>query len=214
MHILNPVFLFFSRFCTILSMRKTIFFLVLLGHHAALSQPGYHTGFLLTASQDSVRGFIKFSSKATVPTPCRFKTNKKGLEKEISAGTVYGFCYPKGAYFVSRSIGRSADVFLEVLLKGRLSLYRFGDMYFVEQGDGTFFELSDGYELVEVEGERLRKKSWNFTRLLSVLMSDCPEATKKATSVKLQEKQLVRLVSMYNSCKGSQSQYFRLKMKK
>ncbi len=194
---------------------RAIFLVLLIGLPlTAVAQKGYQEGFLLTSHLDSTKGLVKFSRKANVPTPCLFKANKKITAREIYPGTVYGFCNREGAYFVSRSIGRSSVVFLEVLVKGRMSLYQFGDIFFVEQSDSTFFELSDGYELVEVEGERLRQKSRNFTRMLSVLMRDCPEASKKATSVKLQGKQLVEIVSFYNNCKGSKNVYFRLKGKR
>jgi hypothetical protein len=193
---------------------RVIYLVVLIGlSGTTIAQSGYQAGFLLTTGVDTVYGLIRFSGKANVPTPCLFKLNKKSTAKEINPGTVQGFGTRKGAYFFSRSIGRSSDVFLEVLVKGRMSLYRFGDIYFVEQADKSFFELSDEYELVEIEGERLRKKSRNFTRMLSVLMGDCPEASKKASSVKLQEKSLIGLVSMYNACKGSRSKYFRIKVK-
>ncbi len=181
---------------------------------STVAQQGYQEGFLLTSSLDSVRGLVRFSSKANIPAPCLFKANKKATAKEIYPGTVHGFCTREGAYFFSRSIGRSDDVFLEVLVKGHVSLFRFGNIYFIEKADSAFFELSDELEVIMIEGQRQQQKSRNYTRMLSLLMSDCPEASKKAPTVPLREKQLIGLVAMYNKCKGSGSEYFRVKGKK
>lgn len=195
-------------------MRIILFFLAVFCYCAAASQPGYQEGFLLNSNLDSVRGLVKFSSKSNIPTPCLFKANKNATPKEIYPGTIHGFCTRAGAYFFSRSIGRSDDVFLEVLVKGNLSLFRFGHIYFIEKADSAFFELSDELEVIMLEGQRQQQKSRNYTRMLSLLMSDCPEAAKRAPTVPLRERPLIGLVAMYNKCKGSRSEYFRVKAKK
>ena len=195
-------------------MRAILLFLLLVLSWRVAAQPGYQEGFLLTANLDSVRGLLRFSGKANIPTPCMFKSNKKAITKEFYPGSVHGFCTKAGGYFFSRSIGKSDDVFLEVLVKGHMSLFRFGQIYFVEKADSAFFELSDELEVILIEGQRQEQKSRNYTRMLSLLMSDCPEASKRAPTVPLREKPLVRLVAMYNKCKGSKSEYFRVKGKK
>lgn len=187
--------------------------LLLANGHMALAQQGYQEGFLLTPNLDTIRGLVRFSGKANVPTPCLFKPNKKATPQSVYPGTVHGFCTANGAYYYSRSIGRSDDVFLEVLVKGHVSLFKFGDIYFIEKADSAFFELSDEMEVVMIEGQRQQQKSRNFNRMLSLLMNDCPEASKKAPTIPLKEKQLVSLVKTYNRCKGSNSELFRVKGK-
>jgi hypothetical protein len=49
--------------------------------------------------------------------------------------------------------------------------------------------------------------------MLTLLMSDCPEASKRAAEVPLKDKNLVGLVALYNSCRGSESSLFRVKGK-
>jgi hypothetical protein len=195
-------------------MRGLLILLILSCGHFAIAQHGFQDGFLLTHSLDTVHGLVRFSGKADVPTPCLFKPNKKAAPKEIYPGTVHGFCTSKGAYFYTRSIGKSDDVFLEALVKGHVSLFRFGEIYFIEKADSAFFELSDELEVVMVEGQRQEQKSRNYTRMLSLLMNDCPEASKKAPTVPLKEKHLVGLVQVYNRCRGAESELFRVKVKK
>jgi len=195
-------------------MRPLLLTVSLLVGIPVLAQHGFQEGFLLTNSLDTVRGLVRFSGKASIPTPCLFKADKKETPKEIYPGTVHGFCTVNGAYYYTRSIGKSDDVFLEVLVKGHVSLFRFGNIYFIEKADSAFFELSDEMEVVMVEGQQQQQKSRNYTRMLALLMNDCPEASKRAPSVPLKEKHLVGLVQSYNRCKGSPGELFRVKGKK
>lgn len=194
---------------------RLILLLVMLGAHWAGAQSGYQSGFLLTASLDTVHGSIRFPGKSTIPMPCLYRTDKKAAPKEIFPGTVHGFCTADGAYYYSRSIGNSSDVFLEVLVKGYMNLFKFGSIYFVEKGDSVFFELSDEREVMMPEGRQApQPKPRNYVRMLTLLMSDCPDAGKEAAKTPLKDKALVRLVAAYNRCKGSANQFFRVKSRK
>lgn len=194
-------------------MRGLLIILILGFVNPAEAQHGYQNGFLLTFSLDTVRGQVRFSGKANVPAPCLFKSDRKGDVKEIFPGTVHGFCTDNGAYYYSRSIGRSHDVFLEVLVKGHVSLFKFGSMFFIEKGDSAFFELSDEREVMEVEGQQQLRRSYNYARMLALMMSDCPEVSKQVSSTPLKDRPLVNLVTAYNQCKGSPSELFRVKGK-
>lgn len=175
--------------------------------------PGYQEGFLLTPRLDTIKGYVRFQPKITTPSPCQFKADKKSNPVAYAPGTIHGFCTNDGAYYYSRSIGRTSDVFLEVLVRGYVNLFKFGDIYFIEKGDSAFFELSDEVEIIHAEGQRQAQRSWNYTRLLALLMSDCPEASQQASAVPLKDKNLVGLVTFYNSCRGSESSLFRVKGK-
>lgn len=192
-------------------MKAILVVIGLVWFHDTVGQPGFQPGYLLPTPKDTLRGLVRFSSKTTVPAPCFFKRGSKDPIQQFIPGQLSGFRLEDGSYFVPRSIGKSSDVFLEVLVKGYVSLYKFGDMYFIEKGDSAFFELSDEFELVVVEGERVKKKSRNYTRMLVLLLSDCDVATQQIPDVPLKEKQLVSLVVVYNRCKGLGGELFRVK---
>ncbi len=174
---------------------------------------GYQRGFLLTHRLDTIKGYIRFQSRVTAPTPCQFRTDKRSAATAYEPGTIHGFCTEDGAYYYSRSIGRTSDVFLEVLVRGYVNLFKFGDIYFVEKGDSVFFELSDELDIVFMEGRRQEQRSRNYSRMLALLMSDCPDASQRASTVPLNDKNLVGLVTLYNSCRGAESSLFRVKGK-
>ena len=192
-------------------MRSAFLLLVTLALTEVYGQSGYQEGFLLTESLDTVRGLIRFPGKVAAPSPCQFRTQKNAPEREVFPGTVHGFCMNNGSYYYSRLVGGTDDVFLEVLVKGYMNLFRFGNIFYVEKGDSVFFELSDEREVMRAEGQTQMNKTGNYSRMLTLLMSDCPEAGKSASTTPLKEKQLVRLVVQYNRCRGSESRLFRVK---
>jgi len=181
---------------------------------SALAQGKYQNGFLLTPNLDTVRGELRFANKVSKPTPCSFRTDKKAPSREVYPSEVHGFCLENGAYYYSHSIVGSDNVFLEVLVKGYLNLFKFGGIYFVEKGDSAFFELSDEVEVQFVEGHQQPQRSRNYARMLSLVTSDCPEISMQANTVPLREKPLVSLVAAYNRCKGSPANFYRVKPKR
>jgi len=195
-------------------LRITSTLLLWLLVNSALSQGKYQKGFLLTSSLDTVRGELSFASKVTKPTPCIFRSDKMASSREVHPSEVHGFCLENGAYYYSHLIVGSDNVFLEVLVKGYLNLFKFGGIYFIEKGDSAFFELSDEVELQFVEGHQQPQRSRNYARMLSLVTSDCPEISMRANTVPLREKPLVSLVVAYNRCKGSPANFYRVKPKR
>lgn len=192
---------------------RLIILLSVIAPISSLAQRGFKPGYLVTPSGDSLRGLIRFDNKTRSAGPCVFKADAKAPAQEYLPGMITSFRYVNNSYFVSRSVGRSSDVFLEVVVKGYLTLYKFGDIFFVEKGDSVFFELSDDMEVVLVEGENRKKKSRNYTKLLNLLMADCLEASRKVPAVPFKEKPLIKLVALYNTCRGYENKYYRSKLR-
>lgn len=188
--------------------------LVLVAVSGSFAQSGFQEGFLLTSSLDTVRGEIRFSGRSSAPESCLFRTDKKAVPREISPGTVHGFCTNNGAYYFSRTIDNTSTVYMEVLVKGYMNLFKFGDVYYVEKADSAFFELSDDWEVSMADGRQTPQKSRNHMRMLALLMSDCPGVSKEAEETPLRDKQLVRVVASYNRCKGSETYLFRVKARR
>ena len=195
-------------------MRFLLIAMILAVSHLSQAQKGFQSGFLLTSKLDTVRGLLRFSGKAEIPSSCQFKSDAKSTPRDVMPGTIHGFCTDNGAYYFSRSVGKGADVFLEVLVRGHLNLFKFGNIYYAEKTDSAFFELSDEMDVIVSEGQPQKKKSRNYNRMLALIMSDCPDASKKASTITLKEKPLVSLIATYNTCKGSPSTYYRVKKSK
>ncbi|MBL7865121.1 MAG: hypothetical protein JNK10_09610 [Cyclobacteriaceae bacterium] len=197
----------------ILNSGKVIFMaMLLIWSHQGLCQKGYLPGYVVQQSGDTVRGLLRFDSESRNASPCYFKQTEDAQPQTYTPGQITSFRFTNDAYFISRSIGRSADVFLEVVIRSHMTLYKFGDIFFLEKADSAFFELSDDTEVLMVEGQNVRKKSRNYVRLLNLLMADCLEATRKIPTIPFREKPLIKLVLLYNTCVGHENKFYRSQM--
>lgn len=195
-------------------MKTALFLIALCWTTAAAGQSSYRNGHLIKLNGDTVNGYIRYGQKGSVPAPCYFKIKSKDSAKAYPPQSLRGFRLNGDRYYISRSIGKSEDVFLEILVSGKTSLYKFGKIYFIEKGPNSFFELSEGLEVSVVEGEQRKKKSRNFIRMLNILTADCPEVSKKVSTIKLKDKPLIRTVSSYNTCMGSTNTFYRKRVQR
>ena len=177
----------------------------------AMAQSGFRKGFLLSTKGDTIPGFIQYSGNSKHNQYCSFRKTTTQPDVHYKPGEINGFRFENDQYYVTKSVGKSSDVFLEVLVKGNITLYRFNKIYYIEKGDSLLFELSDEKDVVEMHGQRIKKKSKNFARLLSVLMADCPKVLDQIPVLDLKEKLIIDLVQRYNQCIGSTSTTYRSK---
>lgn len=157
---------------------------------------------------------MHFDGREARPAPCLFRSDKKASSRQVFASEVHGFYLDNGAYYFSHPVGGGERVFLEVLVKGYLNLFKFGGIYFIEKGDSAFFELSDEMEVQFVEGRQQPQRSRNYARMLGLVTSECPEVSRRASAIPLKDKPLVNLVADYNRCKGSPVNFYRVKPKR
>lgn len=195
-------------------MKILVFFLLIGCVSHGVSQSAYRHGVLYTNTQDTIRGLLRYSEGTGTSSPCYYKLNSSGPVTKYLPGTISGFRYDNDNYFTSRSIGKSADVFLEILVKGNVTLYKFDDIFFIQKTDSALFELSDDMEEMIIAGRQAKVRTRNYSRMLMLLMADCVETSKKVPSTLLKEKHIIRLVSSYNTCMGYSNIYYRKKENK
>jgi hypothetical protein len=118
------------------------------------AQNFYRNGFIVTMSNDTLRGMINDTEVSYSPTWIEFKENENALPKKYSWNEIKGFATSRGVnfeshhfkydgdetpktesdllpagYYTSRSPEKfnEADGFLEVLAKGQFSLFKYYD---------------------------------------------------------------------------------------
>jgi hypothetical protein len=94
--------------------------------------------------------------------------------------------------------------FIEVVVRGGVSLFKAEDFYFVEK-DTAFIRLINDDEERYVDGRMVLRPSNKFIGVLLYLMSDCPTIKSQVQTVRLHEKSLTRLIEDYNVCMSSPS---------
>ncbi len=168
------------------------------------AQKGYQDGFIITTQNNTIKGEIDYRTNAQSYQICKFQNGN--IITEYVPAELSGYGYTNGKLFTS---GLIQDSFVEVLVKGYLSLYKNGLSYFVQKSEGKLHEFSYQKIKTVVEGEDgdskyMGTKDSRWRGMVAYLIADCNPDTKQLKSLKLSERSLTNFVANYNECKGAQ----------
>ncbi|MBX2957052.1 MAG: PorT family protein [Cyclobacteriaceae bacterium] len=128
---------------------------------------------------------------------------------------ILGYGFEDDKVFQSREVfikdQQPKIVFLEVIVRGLASLYKFEKIYFIEKNDSGPQQLVNETKEVFVDGMKVLKSTNQYINTINNLLLDCPDIQAKLQRTKLEEKDLVSLIKDYNTCKGKPSLMFKSK---
>lgn len=193
-------------------MKKIIF--ILLGcclHHLSYAQKDYRQGYIVTIQKDTLLGLIHYRENAKNYELCEFKETNTSSPILYSPRDLEGYRFLDDKLFVAKKLsekkisntGESQDIFLEVLVKGTATLYRYKSTFFIEKGADNFHELVNTREVVIIEEKKVSRNSNKYVGILLFLLGDCAELKPQINRTALNEKALTKLVERYNACMGS-----------
>ena len=162
-----------------------------------LSQVDFKKGYVLYSDGERVDGLISLPSTIDY-TVCKFL--KDGKITNYQANQIQGYGFEKeDRYFKS---GIADQKFVEVIVEGKLSLYRIGSAYYLEKDS----------KLLHSEALVLnRSKTTKSLRAIEEsLGSDCAKLQKKELKKSnLDEHKLIKFIRTYNKCKDGVFKEFR-----
>jgi hypothetical protein len=162
---------------------------------SAFGQADFQPGFIVTLSKDTVRGQIESRSHTKNYISCLFK--KDEAIKEYTPAQLLAFGYDNDSFYRS---GIIPEKFVEVLVDGDLSLYRFNNFYVQKSGD-AITRLEETMDSVIVQGETMMRKNTKWKGIISYFITDCHPGTAAINSLTLTERKLIPIVTQYNECK-------------
>jgi hypothetical protein len=177
----------------------------------AYAQYDFREGFYITHSQDTIKGFISYEESMINLNRFRFKKQLQDLYKNLYPADAKAYGFKEDKFFESAKLaGDSSKVFLEVLVKGIASLYKYDGRFFIKsEKDGALHELLIKDKVVQMNGKTYRSDSKYHIGVLKYVMSDCAEVGNEIASAKVLEKPLTKLVIKYNNCVGGPQQVFK-----
>lgn len=179
------------------------------------SQTDFRNGYIVTHANDTVFGLVGYHEKAKAYKSCDFRTSKDAGTVTYEPDKIIGYGFVDDKAFLSKEISLkdkpSQVVFLEVIVSGFVSLYKFEGKYFVAKGDESLQQLINESSELVVDGVRVSRNSNEHIVVLSRLLFDCVETRNQVQQVKLDEKELGKLVQDYNRCMGQTSITFKSK---
>lgn len=168
------------------------------------AQRDWRQGMIFLNSGDTLNGFIDYRAPSIQGNSCIFKETGSKDVRRFTPGEITGYRFDDNGYFISKTVTieeEETKVFLEVLFKGKVSLYFSGDgeSYFVEK-DNQLHELKN---TTEMRGHKLRPYEVNkneYIGVLNILFQDA-NVQSEIKNAKLKNKSLINLARTYHTTK-------------
>jgi hypothetical protein len=172
-----------------------------------LSQNDFREGFVIMHSGDTLHGLINYRGGSGSYTNCFFKESEKQEPITYTPDDIAGFGFPHDRLFISKIIDpltfNSLNVFIEVLVRGAVSLYYYNGVFFIQKEKSTLYELAILKEEVLNDKQVVTVVTNKYIGILNMVLSDCEETRSMIPNVTLNENPLTKLVEAYNSCINS-----------
>ena len=161
--------------------------------------------YVINHQGDTVRGFIDYNS--SVVKAVTYRQTQDGDSKTYQIADVKGFGIVNGKSFQVKTLPINAaktEVFAEVLVRGKANLYRYDNSFFIEK-DTTIRALTQSTRDVKTGAQttgQYQHVSKQYAGILNLLFLDCPGMSQDAMAVNLNERELTKITTRYNRCKG------------
>ncbi|MBL7841686.1 MAG: outer membrane beta-barrel protein [Cyclobacteriaceae bacterium] len=193
---------------------KLILFLSLfLAVQNVFCQEDFRPGYVVNQNKDTLRGFILYSEGNSKFISCYFKKNLEESATVYTPAQLVGYRLDNDAYFTVRSIKTGSNFnelfFAEILVKGRVTLFRIYERFYLEDDELKVFPLDENIQEVEKGSKKYIRNDYKYVGILNWKFSDCPEAKHKVKNTKLKERELTELFELYNSCFAQTSTSFK-----
>src|SRR6187397_1436360 len=138
----------------------------------AFAQKDLRPGYILQ-QKDTIRGFVKYREGHSGLQKCSFSRDRSGELTTYSPSEIEGFGF-ETRHYISVKID-SVLKFSELIIEGRASLIRTGEVYFVMKGDETV-SLANVEKEIYRDGLRYHVNDIKYIGKLKILFSDCPSS--------------------------------------
>lgn len=187
--------------------RLLILTFIFISFGSAIAQD-FREGYIITIKGDSISGLVEYPSTKKYNNYCSFKAGKKSPSMEYSPETILAYGVYGDRRYESKTVmieGVKARNFLQVLVKGELSLYRLDDIFYYEKD--SLQELPAVKRSMFYSGSSSYYKSEKkYVGILNIILNEC---NLRADDTPYKEKDLVDLVQNYNRCLGQEGKVYK-----
>lgn len=179
---------------------------LLVGTFSLYSQNDFRNGYIVNLANDTLLGQIDYRTESENYKSCIFKVGN--TTKEYYPKQILGFGFIDDKFFLSQIV---KDTFVEALVIGEISLYKYKDKYYFKK-DTIVYDIESKIKKEVINGKIVGRETSVWRGIVTLLIADCIENPSYVTSkIQLIEKNLVKFVVMYNNCKGVEFIEFKAK---
>jgi len=198
-----------------------IFFSCFFSVTSLKAEDKYSSGFIITNSNDTVRGFLQASNNNAY-AKCYFKKDLADKAVEYLPGNILAYRFDDGGrFYISKEAPLESGnkmFFLEYLIKGKARVYFMRDdmdHYFMETDNKKILELSEQPKLIKLENGITYYKEAQYKGRLKYMLSDCPEILSEIDHSSLKPASMINLAKDYHNrvCNSEQCTIYERKIK-
>lgn len=165
------------------------------------AQIDFRPGYIVKKGGDTVKGFVAYRMDKKNMEGCSFRESHKGLVTDYIITDIDAFGIFGDKVYQSATLPRGAPtqgrVFIKVVVKGAVSLYKYKDFFLVKGKDSLTSLPIPKNRLYGAPGEQKLKMDKRYIGVLMYTMQDCKT---NASKVAYAEGPLSQLVYDYNLC--------------
>jgi hypothetical protein len=188
-------------------MKRQILFIILTFicfNYEIYAQSNFKKGFIVTEKRDTIYGLVDFRQGSSSFKSCIFKESENKESKKYSPDDIAGYGIIDDKIFESRKIvyrGQQAEtLFIEVIIKGLASLYKYHRDLYIEKDGKNFNALKNDRVETTVNGRTVTSNSHEYLSVLNSLFYDCSTIQPLIKKTTLSQRSLLKLLSSYNKC--------------
>jgi hypothetical protein len=184
--------------------RLAFTFIMMLFFFEVFAQKDFRQGFIISEKGDTTFGYLDYKESWISYEYCQFKNNLSSDLKVYYPNELMGYGFLKDKVFVSRSISKDSmnlkTAFIEVLVRGKMSLYLYNGKYYIEKDSSGLYVLEKESKEVELNGSTYVVTSVKNGGILQLFMGDCREVRSHLKKITVEGKALSEIVLNYNNC--------------
>jgi hypothetical protein len=129
----------------------------------SFSQTDFRKGYIITHARDTLFGLVDYREGDKAHKACDFKESKDQNAITYEPSKIVGYGFVNDKYLESREISMPGQqpkpVFLEAIVRGLISLYKFEKVFFIEGNASGLQQLVNESKEVIVDGKKVLKKT-------------------------------------------------------
>jgi len=197
-------------------MRQVLLtFILLFCYTSIFSQTDFRKGFIISTSGDTVPGFVNYYDGFKAFRSCAFKKSETDEAVLYEPSAIAGYGFEGDKVFEARTISIDSlparIVYLEVVVKGLMSLYKFEKTFFIEWEKNGLTQLKNDPKEVLIGKRTLIQYSNQHIAAINMYAYECPELRQRVQRLRLVEREVTKIVEDYNRCKGVSPRSFKAK---
>lgn len=197
-------------------MKKTIIitFLLIITNTGLYAQSNFKVGYIVNLIQDTIKGYIDYNSSTSNEKICVFKKILNDTLINYSPSEIMAYGIQNLRYYESRFVNLNKEgykhVFIEKIVQGKISLFKYDQELFVQKNNTNLIQLENNkIEGIEKEGRPGVVRSNKYVGILSYLTNDRPEMYKEVQRVVLSEQSITNILEKYNAAIGGPNIIFK-----